>query len=569
MAPPQGTGTGFYAERMDKEILEAVAADENLNTLFYNGKAIEKEIQTEQTGEFPSWISGLMCRNGPGKFDIGDDTFGHWFDPLSLMHRFKVENGKVTYQSKYLQSDVYKANMKAGRIVYSGFGTTVAPDPCSHMFQNFVSFFKPANQLPGDNCNVNIWPMGDKYYAITETSSMREIDPITLETGDRVNSSDFISIHTQTGHPHTDRDGSTYILGTEFGRETNYCFFRLKKDRPFSEIKLIGKSAATNSLEPCYYHSFCITENWIILNETPMRLHVPEMIKVKAKGSGVDKAMKWHSEYDSIIHIISKKDGTPHPLSKKVRAKGFISFHHSNAYEKDGHIVLDVTASWKQENKDYTVERLRSKGLMTDWLKENRETNMACRFIFPENVDGQPRNQNLNKFGEATAVLRDDGTVWMEHENLFNTSHVDWRRMVGPHGFEFCRINYENFNGREHRYIWGNGFGTMIPDKIMKVDTHTKEWKIWKEEGAYPSEPVFVNRPGSTDEQDGVLLSILIYSDNKRPIQLIALDPKDLKEIARAKTNVVGQPYAFHHSYLPIDFSASTPKPPAGRMAIN
>ena len=85
-------------------------SDENLNTLFYNGKAIEKEIQTEQTGEFPSWISGrvspnvhgssltiiesswtkifeslvnpnkgLMCRNGPGKFDIGDETFGHWF----------------------------------------------------------------------------------------------------------------------------------------------------------------------------------------------------------------------------------------------------------------------------------------------------------------------------------------------------------------------------------------------------------------------------------------------------------------------------------------------------------
>ena len=26
MAPPQGTGTGFYAERMDTEINEAVAA---------------------------------------------------------------------------------------------------------------------------------------------------------------------------------------------------------------------------------------------------------------------------------------------------------------------------------------------------------------------------------------------------------------------------------------------------------------------------------------------------------------------------------------------------------------
>ena len=45
--------------------------------------------------------------------------------------------------------------------------------------------------------------MGDKYYAITETTSMREIDPITLETGPRVNASDFVALHTQTGHPHT------------------------------------------------------------------------------------------------------------------------------------------------------------------------------------------------------------------------------------------------------------------------------------------------------------------------------------------------------------------------------
>ena len=38
--------------------------------------------------------------------------------------------------------------------------------------------------------NVNMWPIGDKYYAITETTSMREINPITLETGDRVNTQD-------------------------------------------------------------------------------------------------------------------------------------------------------------------------------------------------------------------------------------------------------------------------------------------------------------------------------------------------------------------------------------------
>ena len=108
----------------------------------------------------------------------------------------------------------------------------------------------------------------------------------------------------------------------------------------------------------------------------------------------------------------------------------------------------------KNQNQDYTIERLRSKDMMKDWLKENRETNMACRFCFPTDITGAKKGVNLNKFGKATAILREDGIIWMEHENLFNTSQVEWRKMVGPHGFEFCRINYEHYNGREHRYIW-------------------------------------------------------------------------------------------------------------------
>ena len=106
-----------------------------------------------------------MNRNGPGMFDIGKSTFDHWFDPLALMHSFKIKDGKATYKSKFLRSDSYEENTKAGRIVRSGFGTTVAKDPCQHMFQNFVSFFKPEAAKPGDNCNVNMWPLGDKVSA--------------------------------------------------------------------------------------------------------------------------------------------------------------------------------------------------------------------------------------------------------------------------------------------------------------------------------------------------------------------------------------------------------------------
>lgn len=37
----------------------------------------------------------------------------------------------------------------------------------------------------------------------------------------------------------------------------------------------------------------------------------------------------------------------------------------------------------------------------------------------------------------------------------------------------------------------------------VKVDIDTKEVKVWSEKDHYPSEPVFVPRPGATDEDDG------------------------------------------------------------------
>lgn len=55
------------------------------------------------------------------------------------------------------------------------------------------------------------------------------------------------------------------------------------------------------------------------------------------------RAMMWHNEYDSILHIINKKTGEPHPLSRKIKSRGYICFHYPNAYEEDGHIVMDAT----------------------------------------------------------------------------------------------------------------------------------------------------------------------------------------------------------------------------------
>ena len=215
-----------------------------------------------------------------------------------------------------------------------------------------------------------------------------------------------------------------------------------------------------------------------------MRLHVPEMIKVKAKGSGVDKWVwpiksstislekltferhkvintdrfsnntrysgQWNGILSTIQSFILFQRKTGHLIHFQKRFAPKDSFHFTIQMHMKKMVILFLMSLHRGNRKtkvsatlsssevdrkstgtrpemefsDYTVERLRSKGLMTDWLKENRETNMACRFIFPENVQGKPKNQNLNEFGEATAVLRDDGIVWME---VSHEIHPDWK----------------------------------------------------------------------------------------------------------------------------------------------
>lgn len=72
-------------------------------------------------------------------------SYNHWFDGMAMLHQFKIEDGKVTYRSRFLQSDAYKKNSERDRIMVSEFGTVAMPDPCKNFFMRFLSCF----EMPG------------------------------------------------------------------------------------------------------------------------------------------------------------------------------------------------------------------------------------------------------------------------------------------------------------------------------------------------------------------------------------------------------------------------------------
>lgn len=73
-------------------------------------------------------------------------SYTHWFDGMALMHRFHIQEGKVTYSSRFLCSDSYVSNLEKNRIVVSEFGTLATPDPCKNIFARFFSRFQASSE---------------------------------------------------------------------------------------------------------------------------------------------------------------------------------------------------------------------------------------------------------------------------------------------------------------------------------------------------------------------------------------------------------------------------------------
>jgi len=126
---------------------------------------LEREIQVERLpirGTIPRWLSGTLIRNGPAKFEVGRQTFRHWFDGLAMLHKFSFQHGQVSYANKFLESRAYKKAMETGKIHFSEFAT----DPCRRIFSRVSSMFSPQAT---DNASVNIAKIADRFIAMTET----------------------------------------------------------------------------------------------------------------------------------------------------------------------------------------------------------------------------------------------------------------------------------------------------------------------------------------------------------------------------------------------------------------
>lgn len=472
-----------------------VAESQTVSRPAYSGglATLESELELDALpveGEIPTWLNGTLLRNGPAKFEVGERSLKHWFDGLAMLHRFSFADGRVSYANRFLRSRAYRA-AEDSKIAYAEFAT----DPCRSIFKRVATMFRPSIT---DNCNVNLTRLGDEYIAMTETPLPLAFDPETLETLG-------VAFHPPgahaTAHPHHDpARGELIAYVTHFGPRSEYRVFA-QRDRATQR-----RIAAMRVAEPSYMHSFALTQRYAVLVAFPL---VVNPLSLAFSGRPFIENYRWKPELGTQVLVFDREDGT---LRGRYEAEPCFSFHHVNAFERGGELIIDMAAYEDATIVDsFYLERLRST---------------------PPPPSATPR-------------------LWRYRVDL-DGGGVDEEQLCDA-PLELPRIDYRERNGRPYRYVYGVGAAgededDQFLDRLVKIDVSTGTAKEWQEPGAFPGEPVFVPspRPDRT-EDEGVLLSVVF--DGRGSSYLLVLDAASLGELGRARVPH-HIPFGFHGQYF-------------------
>uniref|UniRef100_A0A7N6BVG0 Beta-carotene oxygenase 1 n=1 Tax=Anabas testudineus TaxID=64144 RepID=A0A7N6BVG0_ANATE len=514
LTPPGETGAfkGSGLRCCHSDTAELTARTETMFQEFpKNAEEAPEPSKAEVKGDIPRWLRGTLLRNGPGIFTVGDTSYNHWFDGLAIMHSFAFEDGEVIHRSRFLRGDTYTANMTANRIVVSEMGTMAYPDPSKNLIVKAITFLNHTVPDFTDNGASNFIKYGNEYFATSETNYIRKIDPVTLETLDKVDYMKYLPVNLATSHPHYDKEGNAYNIGTSIAEKgkTKYILFKVpavsekdkgKKVPALKNVETVCTVPSRTLLTPSYYHSFGMTDNYFIFIEQPFKLDILKMATAYMRGVNWASCLKFCPEENTLIHLIDRKTG------KEVETKYFtgamVVYHHVNAFEEDGNVVFDVIAY--DDNKLYDMFYLKKKTEASVYSKSSYR-----RFVLPIQPDKSIAiGENLVnlKYTTASAVKEKEGKLMCQAEVCFSC-------------VTFCVEE------------------STMAVKIGKFDTETKEMVYWSEDNCFLSEPVFIPRPNGESEDDGVVLISAIKSSPDQSSFILILDGRTFKELARAYVN--------------------------------
>lgn len=393
-------------------------------------------------GKLPRALHGAFFRNGPARHALGGMRYHHWFDGDGLLQRYTLAAGGITHQGRFVRTEKFIADSRAGRPVRPAFGTVVPG----------ASAPTGPDSLNVANTSV-VWH-GGELMALWEGGSAYRLDEKTLATrGPKTWSPDYAGMPF-SAHPKIEPDGTLWNFGVS-SMAGKLSIYRVRPD---------GQLASATTLavpKIAMVHDFAVTQHHLVFLLPPL---VFDGARLRAGESFLDSHV-WQPQLGLRVMVLPK-DALDRPQWFELPA-GFV-FHVGNAWEdRDGVIRLDCM---RAEDAWHATTGL--KALMRGSFRTEQFAQLTLIEIDPKR--GRARQQVLPQRAEFPRV--DPRVVGRRHENVF----AALRLAPGDRPGYDAVMRHDLGRGLTDHYRYG-------PDVMVE-------------------EHLFVPRPGGTREGDGWLV---------------------------------------------------------------
>lgn len=440
-------------------------------------------------GAIPDWLRGDLLRTAPALFAHEGWAAAHWFDAVGMLYRFSVASPtEVTWAQRLLECDLAR-HVQRGRVPLSSFGTP-----------NGRPWWKRVVQpVPhrSDNTNVNVLKLGPDWVAMTETETQYVVDPESLSTRGAVRYDDALGGGlAMLAHPQLDVARSRVVnVATKLGAEAELVVY----EHAPAERRRVEVGRWKTKAFP-YVHAFSLTATRAVLIDHPMRATTSSLLW---SNKGYIDHFRWDGASPTRLVVVDRQTGT----HRVLETDAMFVFHTVHAFDDGDGMVMDVLA-------------------------------------YPD--AGVVEALRVGRLSEASLDLRP--SLVRLHLDLAKGSVR--REVLLADGFEFPSVSYRKVSGGRHRVAWGArifGEGKAARSALVRVDVDGGEVRSHADAGVVYGEPVFVARPGATDEDDGVLLSVGSSPAEGRS-HLAVFRGRDLERLATATVDTP-LPLGFHGSF--------------------
>lgn len=488
-------------------ILSGASADTNTRYASFSndltGKIMPTALFFSQTDEVdsaalnvlqglvPDWLSGTLYRVGSGMLENGNRRVNNLVDGLSKVHSWAFTPGeKPRFTARFLQSKLYNKTLQTGNFpAMQHMGDVMPPLSFWEKVEVELALVKYGNM---DNNNVAVWELSKGSGGIcvtTESPLYVDVDLKTLQFQKEyhVVPKDFgmmekevLSATHFARHPSTgDSINYKFVIAMNPLAKSGYYMIRYSDD---AEEKLVATSfgfVPISMSDMRIVHSLGATENYSILPRFSLGFNMRSMVSMCDN-------FEFKHDKKTVFDVVALKDGK------------------HTAFEFPAGEAMHIINSYERHNEKGELEIVVDFPTRGDVSKYPKECFFHIMNVDYLNDENYSYNKHWGCFSDMIIrrfilnINTEVGTIY-EFPQMWNPKVLQ---------VEFPYIN-DNYHGLPYCFAYFQAWQYDIRNSmgLLKINMCKESSIGWEEQNKFVVEPIFAARPGSTIEDDGVILS--------------------------------------------------------------